>query len=101
MVLESLGKCTSVEDITTLGVKLTESANMWRLQSDIVKARLVFDYEDYWGSDYLVTHSVEELLGLAVKETGTVQVLHLLQCLQVCCPVLSDSIGRLLEKTSR
>lgn len=101
MVLSKLAECSTSDELLDVGISLTRPATITDLQKDLISEQMVFSQEEYWQEDCLSTHTVDELLALAGEEQGSTRVLHMLQALQKCCPVLSSTVERLLQRTTR
>ena len=100
-MLTTIMDCKSSEDLIDVGVSLLQPKAIPELQREIIANKMVFSQEDYWQEDCLSTHTVEELLNKAKAENGNIKVLHLLQSIQKCCPVVASIVERLLQKTTR
>lgn len=100
-MLEKLRACESIEDMVVFGASLLRQDAVKELRSEFVKNKIVFDSGDYWREDTFNRFSLEELLSKAQKDSGDVQVLHLLQTLIQCCPATSGTLEMLLKKVTR
>lgn len=100
-MLEKLLNCNTVEDLITVGVWLIDSSRMATLRSEIAAKNCVFDVGDYWASDTLEFYTVQELLKKCREEEEMQNILHTLQLLQRCCPAVSMSVSKLLQKMTR
>lgn len=99
-MLEKLLACRDIDDMTSVGMELITSAAVYKLQSDVQTAGLVFSSDAYWADDKLTLFTPLELIDEASKDNQCEKVLHMLQILQKCCPAVAPAISKLLSRTT-
>lgn len=99
-MLETLLGCSTLDDISNVGAQLLSDSELRKLQNDIRKERLVFARDSYWEDDRLSMYSAPELIAMTRGESLSDKVLHMLQVLQRYCPAVSQTIGKLLQRTT-
>ena len=99
-MLQKLLDCTDLDGITTFGAELLKDSAMVELQTDIQKARFIFNQDSYWERDKLSLYSAKELIEEANTEDTEQRVLHLLQLIKMFCPAIESPLTKLLKRAT-
>lgn len=97
-MLEKLLSSGTFDDFVGVGNELLDTEKMGELQQDIRNYKVVVNEYAYWTKDKFSIWGIDELIAQARSEEMNARIVHTLQILQHCCPVLKRSIDGLLSK---